>query len=488
MQSMLRRRHGFTLVEILIIAPFAMLLIGALIVMATQATNSSLRSYAKTRLQNDVLSALDRMSQDAQLSMHLNYTSDSDAQLKMEAIATSANPLSATRQLIAKSNCAASNAIANFSDVTTYALTYSYNSTNHQLTRTGDFTGKWCGGSQAAQGSSVWQRHNTPEILIQDANVTLVVSNYAQEDTIAQTASSAKVTLTATRVVVGETISYAGEVYLSSVNKMSGVGGDDGGGGGGGTTIAPNTPIQNITQSQCQALPTYIGTNEDAIRSVTDNRGGTTRTYRIAKLADNKCWMLDNLKLGSTTGSITLTSADSNISSNFTLPQVQTGGSSSDDTPTVSGPVPGDTGTGATNYGYLYNWPAATAGETQASMPAGSGNAAHSICARGWRLPTGGTGGDFAQLDQAFGGPGTGSGSGEANIAQWQHSGPFRGVFAGGWWEGFYGQGWNGILWSSSASSGWSGGAFYAAFGADYVLPGGYDVRSSGFGVRCLLN
>lgn len=96
MQSMLRRRHGFTLVEILIIAPFAMLLIGALIVMATQATNSSLRSYAKTRLQNDVLSALDRMSQDAQLSMHLNYTSDSDAQLKMEAIATSAF-LSCTR-------------------------------------------------------------------------------------------------------------------------------------------------------------------------------------------------------------------------------------------------------------------------------------------------------------------------------------------------------------------------------------------------------
>jgi prepilin-type N-terminal cleavage/methylation domain-containing protein len=92
--------------------------------------------------------------------------------------------------------------------------------------------------------------------------------------------------------------------------------------------IANNTLIQDVTQTQCQALPTYTGTNEDAIRSVTDNRGGTERTYHIAKLADDKCWMLDNLKLGSTTGSITLTSADSNISSNFTLPQVQTGGSS----------------------------------------------------------------------------------------------------------------------------------------------------------------
>lgn len=113
--------------------------------------------------------------------------------------------------------------------------------------------------------------------------------------------------------------------------------------GGGGTTIANNSPMQDVTSSQCAALPVYTGTNNDAIRSVTDNRGGTTRTYCIAKLADNKCWMLDNLKLGSTTGTTTLTSADSNVSSNFILPQVQTGGSASYDTPTVSGPVPGDT-------------------------------------------------------------------------------------------------------------------------------------------------
>ncbi len=261
-----------------------------------------------------------------------------------------------------------------------------------------------------------------------------------------------------------------------------------GGGGGGGTAIAPNTPIQDITQSQCQALPVYTGANDtEAVKTVTDSRGGgTAKTYRIAKLADNKCWMLDNLKLGSTTGTTTLTSADSNVSSNFILPQVQTGGSASYDTPTVSGPVPGDTGNGATNYGYLYNWSAATAGETQASIT--SGNAAHSICARGWRLPTGGTGGDFAQLDQAFGGSGTGSWSGEANIAQWQHNGPFKGVFAGDWWEGFYGQGGWGFLWSSSAYPDWSGSAFYATFNAGYVYPGDYYYRNYGFGVRCLLN
>ncbi len=263
-----------------------------------------------------------------------------------------------------------------------------------------------------------------------------------------------------------------------------------GGGGGGGTTIANNSPIQDVTSSQCAALPVYTGTNNDAIRTVTDNRGGTTRTYRIAKLADNKCWMLDNLKLGSTTGTTTLTSADSNVSSNFILPQVQTGGSVSYDNPTVSGPVPGDTGNGATNYGYLYNWSAATAGETQASIT--SGNAQHSICAKGWRLPVGGAYdsgiGEFADLDRAFGGTGMSVWSGEANIAQWQHTGPFKGVFAGNWWEGFNDQGSYGFLWSSSADPDWSGGAFDADFYADEVSPGVGNDRGNGFGVRCLLN
>ena len=262
-----------------------------------------------------------------------------------------------------------------------------------------------------------------------------------------------------------------------------------GGGGGGGTAIAPNTPIQDITQSQCQALPTYIGTNEDAIRSVTDNRGGTTRAYRIARLADNNCWMLENLKLGSTTGPTTLTSADSNVSSNFTLPQVQTGGSASYDTPTVSGPVPGDTGSGATNYGYLYNWSAATAGETRTSIT--TGNAAHSICAKGWRLPVGGNYnsgvGEFADLDRAFGGTGMYAYQGPSQ-SQWLSNGPFKAVFAGFWWEGFDDQGDWGYLWSSSAYPGWSDNVFVANFNADDVYPGNGSYRGGGFGVRCLLD
>ena len=256
------------------------------------------------------------------------------------------------------------------------------------------------------------------------------------------------------------------------------------GGGGGGGSIANNSPIQDVTSAQCAALPTFTGSNEDAIRTVTDNRGGSTRSYRIAKLADNKCWMLDNLKLGSTTNTITLTPSDSNVASNFTLPQLITSGSLSSDNPQAIGPVPGDTGSGTTNYGYLYNWSAATAGESRITAPAGSGNAPHSICASGWRLPIGGTSsGDFRQLDQAFGGIGGSSHS------HWQASGAFQGAFAGYWYGSFVGPGSLGLWWSSSAAPSDADSAFGAYVELDYVNPGDdYYARRSGFGVRCLLN
>jgi len=262
--------------------------------------------------------------------------------------------------------------------------------------------------------------------------------------------------------------------------------------GGGGNEIAANSPIQNVTSAQCQALPEFTGSNTSAIRTVTDNRGGTTQTYEIAKLADGKCWMLTNLKLGSTSGAITLTPADSNVASNFTLPQLYGGTDSAQrdhDNPKTYGPVPGDTGSGATNYGYLYNWSAATAGESRTTMPAGSGNASHSICPASWRLPTGGSpGSDFGQLDVAFGGTGTYASDGPS-IAKWQPSGPFRGSYSGGWNDGFYVQGDAGNLWSASANPGDPDSAFAAYFAPSTVFPGdGNGARYYGIGVRCLLN
>ena len=263
--------------------------------------------------------------------------------------------------------------------------------------------------------------------------------------------------------------------------------------------IPPAGSMQAFTSSQCSALAVYTGSNPSAILSLTDSRGGTTSTYEIAKLADGNCWMLTNLKLGSTSGSITLTPADSNVASNFTLPQLNngsrtviTGGAGNDyDTPYTYGPVPGDTGSGATNYGYLYNWSAATAGATRTTNPAGSGNAAHSICPAGWRLPTGGGTGEFAWLNAKMNNPSATNPStsgGTGYYQNWQNNGLFKGVFSGDWNGSFSSQGSNGNLWSGSARSSSAFNAHNAVFYASDVIPDHNNHRGNGFGVRCLLN
>lgn len=260
---------------------------------------------------------------------------------------------------------------------------------------------------------------------------------------------------------------------------------------------ATSATMQSFTPQQCDALATYTGSNEEAVIELTDSRGGTTQTYQVAKLADGNCWMLQNLKLGSTTSTMTLTPSDTNIASNFTLPQLYSGDSEdylSYDDPYAYGPIPGDTGEGATNYGYLYNWPAATAGETRDSHDETAGDAPYSICPANWRLPTSrwdadweNVSGDFPNLDIAWGGTGEGSWSGEPNIALWQYNGAFKGVLAGYWWEGFYVQGGVGVVWSASANPGYSDYAFVAYFDADEVYPAYGSDRSAGLSVRCLL-
>lgn len=258
----------------------------------------------------------------------------------------------------------------------------------------------------------------------------------------------------------------------------------------GDCTASVATTMQSFSSAQCSALPTFTGSNSEAVVQLTDSRGGTTRTYDVAKLADGKCWMLTNLKLGSASGAITLTPADSNVASSFNLPQLTTGGATEYDLPRAYGPVPGDTGSGATNYGYLYNFAAATAGETRTTLT--TGNAQYSICPANWRLPSGGggAGNDFGDLDIAFGGTGNAMWNGEPSSAKWQPSGPFRGSFSGFWFDGFVGQGDAGSLWSASVNPVSPDNAYDAHFEPSFVLPGDYAFggRYNGVGVRCLLN
>ena len=291
------------------------------------------------------------------------------------------------------------------------------------------------------------------------------------------------------------TASVSGISYqVSSTNSAPTKGACVGHTEGGSTTAPVATTMQTFTPTMCANLTTYTGTNEAAVITLTDSRGGTERSYQVAKLADGKCWMLNNLRLGSTTSAITLTPADSDVASDFTLPQVAVPSATSYDVPQAIGPVPGDSTTDPTkNYGYFYNFTAATAGETRTTLPATGGDAQHSICAKGWKLPTGAVAAgasDFSRLDQAFGGTGVFQSGAPAHLATgWLTAGAFKGVLFGNWSGSFYSQGLNGSFWSRSAYPGTVNYAFKLTFSHDSVLPGmDGNNRFGGCAIRCLLN
>ncbi|MBR5621411.1 hypothetical protein IKW75_02950 [Candidatus Saccharibacteria bacterium] len=123
--------------------------------------------------------------------------------------------------------------------------------------------------------------------------------------------------------------------------------------------------------------------------NLSDTRTG--RAYRVAKLADGKCWMTESLRLSPNR---TLTSSDSDVSSDYFLkPTKNTAGDSdwcnSSTEACVNmantGNAYGSHSTDAT-YGFYYTWAAATAGSGTYSTT--SGAAGSSICPKGWRLPT----------------------------------------------------------------------------------------------------
>jgi uncharacterized protein (TIGR02145 family) len=258
------------------------------------------------------------------------------------------------------------------------------------------------------------------------------------------------------------------------------------------TTMSTPTTMQEMNQTYCASMPTYPATGGEL--TLPDTRDG--QTYTIRKLADGKCWMTDNLRIADYAAS----SADTDLASGmtFNIPATTTTGTSDYDAVQVFGPVPDDTGAGATNYGYLYSWPAAVAGETRTSMPASSGNAPNSICPAGWRLPHGATGvwndsdNDFSQLNIAmYGDPSlttAGNYSNASHAANWQYGTAFNGVYAGiiDSWAGFGGQGGISEYWSATTDSNPDRAIGAEVYGASSISPVTEQLRYIGQAVRCV--
>jgi uncharacterized protein (TIGR02145 family) len=191
-----------------------------------------------------------------------------------------------------------------------------------------------------------------------------------------------------------------------------------------------------------------------------------TQTYTVAKIADGKVWMTKNLDLA---GGTTLSSADTNISGSYTLPNSSVIGFVDDYTAYVYNS--GSTTCSSTRACYsYYSYPAATAGVNPSS-----GNASGDICPAGWRLPTSN---EYATLFSHY------QNGNLLNATPW--TGVYNGMFSSGGTSFFYGgtQGW---YWSSTAENAVNADYIHYYNTGTFIVKDDLSGKSIGAAVRCIL-
>ena len=283
--------------------------------------------------------------------------------------------------------------------------------------------------------------------------------------------------------------------------------------------------------SVCNSLTTapIDGTaNLSSVSALTDERDNNT--YAIAKLADGKCWMIENLRLAdkdSSNNDIELSTTNTNSPSlpltniyDATNPTTSNHLSAStnptstawctdmnaacyDQSMLYTGNTTERGTSPATNantysYGNYYNWYSATAGHGKYSVT--SGDTAGDICPSGWKLPLGNksTGnieqgesdvanrvGGFSYLDRKMGGTGQ-TQSTAADSLRWRKypvNFLYSGVVSS---NSLFNRGDVGLYWSSTAYS--DSVAYSLDLSSSNVFPGtNYSVKLYGRTIRCLM-
>ena len=291
------------------------------------------------------------------------------------------------------------------------------------------------------------------------------------------------------------------------------------------------------------AAPTDGTANLDSVSALTDQRDNNT--YTIAKLADGKCWMIENLRLESTnsdnsTGALAQgygtsatygnfsgladpeapwadnsTTANSLYSTDGVNDTINIGTSNAGyrfprynnynnqstsanrpDSPTTNSATNSTTNAGMYSYGNYYTWHAAIADTTAYSS--GDHNTT-SICPSGWQIPLGNTStgdiaqgeadaankvGGFSYLDRKMGGTGQ-TQSTTADSLRWRKY-PVNFVYSGSVYSSSVNsRGSYGNYWSSTANS--SVNAYYLYLVSSSVRPGTYyDYKYYGRAIRCV--
>ena len=270
-------------------------------------------------------------------------------------------------------------------------------------------------------------------------------------------------------------------------------------------TIADATTMQEV--NSCPAdLP------EEVVYTIKDSRDN--QDYRVAKLKDGKCWMVENLNLaGGTALDADKTDVTSAYISSFTTSNNLTKNGN-----TIVLPTSSTSGFDTVNISYVYNsgnktncgaegqstpcysyysWDAATLGSGR-TLNTENTDAPYSICPKGWRLPTSGNlsnnewkRGDFYKLATAYG-ANLESIHYEDSSTFYNNAGPNTTVpkflLAGYYYYGsFYYGGIDGLYWSSTSASTTSTARYLSLHSSDVCSAYDSD-RYSGFSVRCLLS
>lgn len=276
------------------------------------------------------------------------------------------------------------------------------------------------------------------------------------------------------------------------------------------TASVSNTQITNINMDAFTSIDCGSLSVGDIV-SLTDERNG--QTYRIKKMQDEKCWMVDNMKykgegitisnIGDGTEGITLNDTDGRYNTvDGTDSEAISGTGTNYDkafynNPMVASYCYGDSiQSSYTKCGYLYNWYAATAGTGTYATSTNGTNVSGSICPTGWRLPSGtssdtsptasGTSivaADYAVLDASMNSGSLSYGFTPGYYAGWQFGGAWSGVFAGAWVNNLELQGSSGYYWSSTNYS--TLYATHLSFTSSDITLGHYN-KYGGSAVRCV--
>ena len=269
------------------------------------------------------------------------------------------------------------------------------------------------------------------------------------------------------------------------------------------------TYLQNLSADKCTTT----------MSTAIDSRDGTE--YHIQRLADGKCWLLDNLALDLVTYKDNLNSSNTNASdevlaylkngggsvqypangviaktsnsgswtNSYTDPYIATGYIS-----TVpqgnNDPLKTETSNGNWKIGVYYNYCAASAGSycySTDNAPTDNQNGVRNIdadiCPKGWHMPTGNTSGEYSALASEIYGS-TSSTSDATAYANYRSALrlPLSGYFDDGSasFQGIYG-----YWWSSTRFSNYFMYRLLAT--TSFIYPANYDRRSYGNSVRCVL-